>query len=86
MLNEGIRCLDEQVASLKNVDTAMKVGAGMPKGPLEWADEMGLDQLLASLTSFKEKYGERFLSSPLLKRKISAGHLGKKKGVGFYRY
>ena len=86
MLNEGIRCLDEQVASLKNVDTAMKVGAGMPKGPLEWADEMGLDQLLDSLTSFRGKYGERFLPSPLLKRKVAAGHLGKKKGSGFYRY
>jgi 3-hydroxyacyl-CoA dehydrogenase len=86
MINEGVRCLDEGVASLENIDTAMKVGAGMPRGPLEWADEMGLDQLLACLISFREKHGERFLPSPLLKRKVAAGHLGKEKGVGFYRY
>jgi len=86
MINEGIRCLDENVASSKDIDTAMKVGAGMPKGPLQWADEIGLDRILIQLETFKENYGERFLPSPLLKRKVSARHLDVKKGIGFYKY
>ena len=86
MINEGIRCLDENVASIEDIDTAMKVGAGMPKGPLKWADEIGLDQLLNQLEELRGSYGERFLPSPLLKTKVAARHLGKKKGSGFYRY
>ena len=86
MINEGIRCLDENVASQEDIDTAMRVGAGMPKGPLKWADELGLDKLLNQLETSKEKHGERFLPSPLLKRKVAARHLGKKKGIGFFRY
>jgi len=86
MLNEGIRCLDEGVASSRDIDTALKVGAGMPKGPLEWADEMGLDRLLDQLESFKQSCGERFLPAPLLSRKVAAGHLGRRSGMGFYEY
>lgn len=86
MINEGIRCLDECVASLEDIDTAMKVGAGMPRGPLQWADELGLDTLLHNLVTFNDRYGERFLPSPLLKRKVAAGHLGQTKGKGFYQY
>jgi len=83
MINEGIRCLDEHVASSRDIDTAMKVGAGMPEGPLQWADEMGLDTLLQGLMTLKATHGERFLPSPLLKRKVAAGHLGKTVGKGF---
>ena len=86
MINEGIRCLDENVASSGDIDTAMKVGAGMPKGPLQWADEIGLDRLLQQLMELKETYGERFLPSPLLKRKVAARHMGKESGLGFYQY
>ncbi len=86
MINEGIRCLDEGVASLEDIDTAMKVGAGMPRGPLQWVDTLGLDTLLRSLAALNDRYGERFLPSPLLKRKVAAGHLGQTKGKGFYQY
>lgn len=86
MINEGVRCLDENVASLQDIDKAMKVGAGMPKGPLQWADEMGLDTLLHNLVTLNDRHGERFLPSPLLKRKVAAGHLGQTKGKGFYQY
>lgn len=84
MVNEGIRCLDENVASSQDIDTAMKVGAGMPKGPLRWADEIGLDEMLRRLTDLTGIHGERFLPSPLLKRKVAAGHFGGKNGKGFY--
>jgi len=86
LINEGIRCLDENVASSGDIDTAMKVGAGMPKGPLQWADEIGLDILLQRLMALKAAHGERFLPSPLLKRKVAAGHLGKATGRGFFQY
>ena len=86
LINEGIRCLDENVASRGDIDTAMKAGAGMPKGPLQWADEMGLDILLQRLMALKAAHGERFLPSPLLKRKVAAGHLGKASGRGFFQY
>lgn len=84
MVNEGIRCLDENIASSQDIDIAMQVGAGMPKGPLGWADEIGLDEMLRRLTDLMGTHGERFLASPLLKRKVAAGHVGGKFGKGFY--
>ena len=85
-INEGIRCLDEGVAETKDIDRALQLGAGMPKGPLCWADELGLDWIFTELDNFKEKLGERYWPSPLLRRKLKAGHLGKKVGRGFFDY
>ena len=85
-MNEGIRCLEEGVATLGDIDLALQIGAGMPKGPLVWADEVGLDVLLQELEIFKARYGERFWPSPFLRKKVRAGHLGKKSGMGFFRY
>jgi 3-hydroxyacyl-CoA dehydrogenase len=86
MLNEGIRCLDEGIANEEDIDKALQLGAGMPKGPLHWADEVGLDRILMELDSRKEKEGERYWPSPLLRRKVKAGHLGKEVGKGFFDY
>lgn len=80
MLNEGIRCLEEKVASAQNIDTALRLGAGMPQGPINWADDLGLDILLHGLMELKSKYGERFRPSPLLRRSVLGGYLGKKSG------
>jgi 3-hydroxyacyl-CoA dehydrogenase len=82
MMNEGIRCLEEGVASREDIDRALQLGAGMPKGPLARADEVGLDVLFQELDELKNRYGERFRPSPLLRRKVKAGHLGKKSGKG----
>jgi 3-hydroxybutyryl-CoA dehydrogenase len=82
MMNEGIRCLEEGVASREDIDRALQLGAGMPKGPLARADEVGLDVLFQELDQLKNRYGERFRPSPLLRRKVKAGHLGKKSGKG----
>lgn len=86
MVNEGIRCLDEGIASGVDIDKAMQLGAGMPKGPLEWADERGLDWIFQELDNRKEALGERYWPSPLLRRKVKAGHLGRKVGKGFFDY
>lgn len=86
MINEGIRCLDEGIANNIDIDQALQLGAGMPKGPLTWADEVGLDWIFTELDNRKEAFGERYWPSPLLRRKVKAGHLGKKVGKGFFDY
>ena len=86
MMNEGIRCLEEGVASVEDIDRALQLGAGLPKGPIAWTDEVGLDTVFTELDQLKIRYGERFRPSPLLRRKVRAGHLGKKSGKGFFLY
>jgi len=86
LVNEGIRCLDEGIAIGNDIDKAMQLGAGMAKGPLEWADEVGLDWIFRELDNRKEAFGERYWPSPLLRRKVKAGHLGRKAGKGFFDY
>jgi 3-hydroxybutyryl-CoA dehydrogenase len=86
IINEGIRCLDEGIANEGDVDKALQLGTGMPRGPLRWADEVGLDWVFTELDKRKEAFGERYWPSPLLRRKVKAGHLGQKVGKGFYEY
>lgn len=87
MINEGIFLLDEGVASREDIDLAMKKGAGMPMGPLELADMVGLDVTLDVCNLFYEQYGDpKYRPSVLLKRMVDAGYLGKKSGRGFYSY
>ena len=86
VINEGIRCLDEGISNEADIDRALQLGAGMAKGPLHWADEVGLDWIFIELDNRKEAVGERYWPSPLLRRKVKAGHLGKKAGKGFFDY
>jgi 3-hydroxyacyl-CoA dehydrogenase len=91
MINEAAYALQEKVASPNDIDIAMMYGAGMadtsgPKGPLQLADEMGLDVVLAKLEELHKILGERFRPAPLLKRKVRAGHLGVKTRKGFKEY
>ncbi len=87
MINEGIFLLDEGVASPKDIDLAMKKGAGMPMGPLELADMVGLDVTLDVCNLFYQQFGDpKYRPSVLLKRMVDAGYLGKKSGRGFYTY
>jgi len=89
MVNEAIRCLEEQVCTASEVDLAVVAGLGFPQskgGILHYADEVGLDTVLAELTRLTKQLGSRFWPSPLLKRKVAAGHLGKKTHKGFFEY
>ncbi|MFP4626610.1 MAG: 3-hydroxyacyl-CoA dehydrogenase family protein [Natronomonas sp.] len=85
-INEGIRALDEGVASKTDVDRGMKLGTNVPMGPLELADHIGLDVCLQATTTLHNELGNRYKPAYLLQRKVAAGDLGKKTGVGFYEY
>jgi 3-hydroxyacyl-CoA dehydrogenase len=91
LINEATLCVQENIASVNDIDMAMIAGAGMTfigerMGPLAAADLIGLDVVLEGLGALEAKYGSRFRPSRLLKLKVRAGHLGKKAGKGFHEY
>ncbi|HEX2863486.1 MAG TPA: 3-hydroxyacyl-CoA dehydrogenase NAD-binding domain-containing protein [Deinococcales bacterium] len=87
MINEAIGCVLEGVAAPEAVDQIMKLGANHPMGPLQLADFIGLDTCLAILEVLHEGLGDpRYRPSPLLRRMVQAGLLGRKSGRGFYEY
>ncbi len=91
-VNEAIYCLQEGVASAEDIDRAMVLGTGFPVnekgvgGPLHWADERGLDEVLQLLEDLKSHFGGRFWPHYLLKSFVHAGRLGKKSNKGFFAY
>jgi 3-hydroxybutyryl-CoA dehydrogenase len=87
MINESIFLLNEKVASAEDIDKAMKFGANHPIGPLALADLIGLDICLAIMNTLYEEFNDsKYRPCTLLKKKVRAGHLGKKTGRGFYSY
>jgi 3-hydroxybutyryl-CoA dehydrogenase len=87
LVNEATSALVEGVASPEDIDTAMRLGTNYPHGPLAWADYVGLDVIVATLTHLQDEYGEdRYCPMPLLRQKVDAGKLGRKAGEGFYSY
>jgi len=87
MINEAIYCLYEGVASVEDIDTVMKLGMNHPMGPLQLADFIGLDTVLAIMETLYDGYADcKYRPSPLLRQYVKAGWLGKKSGRGFYTY
>lgn len=87
IVNEAARALDEGVARAEEIDVAMKLGVNYPKGPLRWADEIGLDQVLAVLDGLRRETGDdRYRPATILRRMVMAGWLGERTGKGFYEY
>jgi len=87
MLNEAMHVLMEGIARADAIDTAMKLGYNMQAGPLEMADAMGLDEVLAWMETLYHDLGEpRYRPCPLLRRMVREGKLGKKVGEGFFKY
>jgi len=87
MINEAIYCVMEGVAKPEDIDTVMKLGMAHPMGPLALADFIGLDVCLAIMNVLHDGLGDsKYRPSPLLKKMVAAGMLGKKSGQGFYKY
>ncbi len=86
-INEAIFIYGEDLASKEDIDTAMKLGAGMPSGPLEAADFIGLDVLYALMLVFYEEFRDpKYRPHYILSTMIRAGYWGQKSGRGFYKY
>ena len=86
-LLDAIRCVEEGLGTVQDIDNGMKLGCGHPMGPLTLLDFVGLDTTyyIANIM-FDEFREQRFAPPPLLKRMVLAGHHGRKSGKGFYEY
>lgn len=87
LLNEAAVVYADGIASAQDIDEAMKLGAGLPMGPLALIDMIGLDIHLAKMETLYEKLkDERYKPPEIIRRKVAEGKLGKKSGEGFYKY
>jgi 3-hydroxybutyryl-CoA dehydrogenase len=84
--NEAFYMLQEQVASARDIDKALKLGLNHPMGPFELVDIVGLDTRLSVLEFLHKSLGEKYRPCPLLVQHVKAGRLGKKVGRGVYDY
>ena len=87
MINEAIGLYADGVASIEDIDTAMMLGANHRMGPLALGDLIGLDVCLAIMEVIQAETGDaKYRPHPLLRKMVRGGHLGKKTGIGFYKY
>ena len=87
IINEAARSLEEGVASAEEIDIALRLGVNYPQGPLRWADQIGLDDVLAVLEGLQRETGDdRYRPAAQLRNLVIAGFLGESSGRGFYTY
>ncbi len=87
MINEAAFILQEGLASVEDIDTAMKLGANHPMGPLALGDLVGLDIVVAIMdVLYEETHDSKYRCCTLLRKMVRGGKLGQKSGVGFYDY
>lgn len=87
IINEAARSLEEGVATAEEIDVAMRLGVNYPQGPLRWADQIGLDEIVAVLEGLQCETGDdRYRPAGLLKKLVTAGYLGETSRRGFYTY
>src|SRR4051812_5599575 len=83
---ESCLVLEDGLASVKDIETGMMMGAGILPGPFARADEQGLDEVLAALERAQHEWGDNYQAPLLLRRLVAQGRLGKKSGQGFFPY
>jgi 3-hydroxybutyryl-CoA dehydrogenase len=85
IINEAAFSLMEGTASVEDIDEAMKKGTNYPRGPLEWAEKVGIEDVYAVLTGLHHNLGEeRYRPAPLIRKLVHAGWVGGESGKGFY--
>ena len=86
-INEACEILMEGIGKMEDIDTTMKIGFGLPLGPFEMADKIGLDKILRWCENLYDEFGDlKYKSSPLLKKLVRANQWGRRTGKGFYEY
>jgi len=86
MIAECLRIHEEGVASIEDIDKAMRLGFNHPIGPFQLADMSGVDVVYHSLEALSKAFGERFKSTKTMSKLVTQGELGRKTGKGFYEY
>jgi 3-hydroxybutyryl-CoA dehydrogenase len=87
LVNEAAFAVSEGVGSPEDVDVALRLGYNWPRGPLEWADTIELDHVLATLDALHEELREeRYRAAPLLRQMVAEGRVGRSTGQGFFTY
>ena len=87
IINEAAFAVTEKVANVQDIDVAMKKGVNYPKGPLEWAEKIGIEDVLAVLVGLYRQFGEeRYRPCPLIRKLVQARWVGEESGKGFYYY
>jgi 3-hydroxybutyryl-CoA dehydrogenase len=87
LINESCQVLMEGLSNVENIDETMRLGYGLQLGPFEMADKIGLDKLIIWMDNLYKEFGERkYKTSPVIKKLVRAGLLGRKTGKGFYNY
>ncbi|PSR22611.1 MAG: 3-hydroxyacyl-CoA dehydrogenase [Sulfobacillus acidophilus] len=80
---ESVRLYEEGIASVEDIDIAMRAGAGLPQGPFQWADTRGLDVVLQDLEQLAKTLGPRFSPPQSLQDLVARGWVGKASGQGY---
>ncbi len=86
IVNEAALMYSTKLASIEDIDKMMRICTNWPAGPFEFADILGVDEVVKVLESLSQQLGPRYLPCFLLKKMVSAGRLGRKTGRGFYTY
>jgi 3-hydroxybutyryl-CoA dehydrogenase len=87
VINEAAFALGEGVGSAEDIDAGMVHGLNYPRGPMEWADVIGLDHVVGVLDALRDESGEeRYRVAPALRRLVLSGRLGQQTGEGLFRY
>jgi 3-hydroxybutyryl-CoA dehydrogenase len=87
LISEACDVFMEGVASKENIDLTMRNGLGLPLGPFEMADKIGLDKVVRWMDNLYKEFGDlKYKPSPILKKMVRANRLGRKSGHGFYNY